>query len=788
MQVRLNVHSRGDPISMVEFTYLDSPREACAVCALDMMANPNNWEKALMIVVKELKKMSMYGLSNSELQRCLSALLSDSSQLAAQGDRMSNQDQLQFLMENLACGHTFMDPIQMQEATVLIANCLNLEDVNRVAADMCKHLSEFGVEGSPMPSAVVAGSPTGTGITKERLEEVLTEAAAQPVESMEDIQVPKSLISDEKMAKMLEEHKPTFEASKSTNGEEGLGIAQRELQNGIKINYKVSPAESQRGYLRVTVPSGRIAESNFKMGAMAVGARTMQEGGAMQGWSREQVELFCVDHLLMAEITCNEEFFFIDFVFPTSKVVDAPDEVTGMEGVFQVLHSLIHGFVWEEDALERAKQAFAQASEQVGKNLESAAAEHLLATMSGNDARFLSVQPEHLEKLTLEDVKQAVSTFLTTDNVEVSVAGDFSPQELETLALKYLGTIPESQLSLRHQPAKIPSTTDMSNRNLFLKIADSDPRAVAYVAGPAPNRWGDMPDGSGGLQPDENEAGKDADDKEGSKRARFMQSLKGLRDKLRDGVSQNQEMMDVSDYRNHPLFPCVTLQLLQEVLNRRLFSTVRERKRLTYDANFHLTSFERLKGSWYLVTVTAKPELAQKALDACKETLLAARSWDPITRDNLRSAAYELISRHQGALQTTRYYVELMSGLQFDEIANKDQTFLRDFVQIVQAVQVEDVQNMLSYLGADEDEMWTCIGMSGAEPAGEGGEMSDGDMTATLCLVPPCQEDRVARKKHHGTAQLPTRTDAEVDGTCCVKWAEKRTLVGLLCLNDFGVL
>jgi len=97
------------------------------------------------------------------------------------------------------------------------------------------------------------------------------------------------------------------------------------------------------------------------------------------------------------------------------------------------------------------------------------------------------------------------------------------------------------------------------------------------------------------------------------------------------------------------------------VLNRRLFSTVRERKRLTYDANFHLTSFERMavrptslthtlapspslslslslggrgresestfltrqltQGGWYLVTVTAKPELAQKALDACKETL-----------------------------------------------------------------------------------------------------------------------------------------------------------------------
>jgi hypothetical protein len=35
------------------------------------------------------------------------------------------------------------------------------------------------------------------------------------------------------------------------------------------------------------------------IGALAVGARTMQEGGAMLGLTREQVELFCVDHLIM---------------------------------------------------------------------------------------------------------------------------------------------------------------------------------------------------------------------------------------------------------------------------------------------------------------------------------------------------------------------------------------------------------------------------------------------------------------------------------------------------------
>ncbi len=38
----------------------------------------------------------------------------------------------------------------------------------------------------------------------------------------------------------------------------------------------------------------------------------------------------------MAEVACNEEFLFMEFVFPTSKVSEGPEHVTGVEGVMQV--------------------------------------------------------------------------------------------------------------------------------------------------------------------------------------------------------------------------------------------------------------------------------------------------------------------------------------------------------------------------------------------------------------------------------------------------------------------
>lgn len=50
---------------------------------------------------------------------------------------------------------------------------------------------------------------------------------------------------------------------------------------------------------------------NSKAGSVLLGARTIQEGGAFLGVSREEVELFCIDHLVMVDIVPTEEAGYI---------------------------------------------------------------------------------------------------------------------------------------------------------------------------------------------------------------------------------------------------------------------------------------------------------------------------------------------------------------------------------------------------------------------------------------------------------------------------------------------
>jgi hypothetical protein len=413
LQIRLNVGGRSDDpaFTFVEFNQLDSAREGCAVCSLDMTAEPQKWKVAICKSLSEIRKLGVHGVTMGEMQRYASSLMTDAEQLAAQGDRIEHGDQLAYLMETVANGHTFMSPEQSYNMTARALSSLTLEDVNTAAAELCSHVMSFKEGEDPVEGPVIAVACIPKGMSQEdpsycdevSLANAIYEACQQDVEPEEDVVVPFSLLSNDELAKAMETNPPGWLGGQFTDGTPNTApdtitrpFTLRRLGNGIRIGVNQNPHESQRGHLRLVAPGGRDAEKRlgFKNGAMAIGARTMQEGGAFGPWTREQVELFCVDHLLMVEINCNEESTTVDFVFPTTNVgnVGFGDDIqygiTGTESVMQIVREIIIGFKWEEDALGRSKSSFRATHESLSKNLENLSTEKVMEAMTDNDERY----------------------------------------------------------------------------------------------------------------------------------------------------------------------------------------------------------------------------------------------------------------------------------------------------------------------------------------------------------------------------------------------------------------
>jgi hypothetical protein len=412
LQIRLNVGGRSDDpaFTFVEFNQLDSAREGCAVCSLDMTSEPNRWEEAVVKSISEIRKLGLHGVTPGEMERYASALLTDAEQLAAQGDMISHSDQLAYLMETVANGHTFMSPEQSYTVTEQALSTLTLEEVNAAAAELCAHITGMkdGEATSRGVVVAVACAPKSSDsdptlmLTEDRLCKAIREACTVDVEPVEDVVVPQTLVMPEELERAAKDYPPKWDPGQFTDGTPNTPADRitrpftlRRLSNGIRVGIAQNTAESQRGHLRLVAPGGRNAEKRlgFKSGALAVGARAMQEGGSFGRFSREQVELFAVDHLIMVEINCNEEALTMDFVFPTTNVGNTGygDEkqlgITGTESVMQIVREILVDFNWEEDALGRSKQSYRTAHESLGKSLEGKSTEMIMDAVAGGDER-----------------------------------------------------------------------------------------------------------------------------------------------------------------------------------------------------------------------------------------------------------------------------------------------------------------------------------------------------------------------------------------------------------------
>lgn len=77
----------------------------------------------------QVRRLKEFGVTRGELTRYMDALLKDSEHLAAMIDNVSSVDNLDFIMESDALGHTVMDQTQGHETLVAVAGTVTLEEV-----------------------------------------------------------------------------------------------------------------------------------------------------------------------------------------------------------------------------------------------------------------------------------------------------------------------------------------------------------------------------------------------------------------------------------------------------------------------------------------------------------------------------------------------------------------------------------------------------------------------------------------------------------------------------------
>lgn len=727
LHFRINTRykSSNPPFTSVELDHSDSGREGCTVTTLTVTSEPKNWQSAIKVAVLEVRRLKEFGVTRGELTRYMDALLKDSEQLAAMIDNVSSVDNLDFIMESDALGHTIMDQRQGHESLIAIAGTVTLEEVNSTGAKVLEFISEFGKPSAPLPAAIVACVPNKVHvdggremefqITADEIKAAIQDGLNESIEHEPELDVPKELITSTQLQELKLNSKPSFviihpDETGTKLYDKETGIIQRRLSNGIPVNYKISKNEANCGVMRLIVGGGRAAETPDAKGAVIVGVRTLSEGGCVGSFSREQVELFCVNHLINCSLESTEEFICMEFRFSLRD--------DGMRAAFQLLHMVLEHSVWLDDAFDRARQLYLSYYRSIPKSLERATAHKLMLAMLNGDERFVEPTPHSLQNLTLESVKDAVMTQFVCDNMEVSIVGDFSEEDIESCILDYLGTIRATrgyERAQKYNPVIFNPYPKLQHQ-VFLK--DTDERACAYIAGPAPNRWGFTFDGKDLLESFSNASAYDG------KRPKYDEQT---------NKQDNVESVLQERFHTHPLFFAITMGLLAEVINSRLFTTVRDSLGLTYDVSFELNLFDRLKLGWYVVSVTSTPTKVHRAVDACKNVLRGLHS-NMITPRELDRARRTLLMRHEAEIKSNAYWLGLLAHLQATSVPRKDISCITELTSLYEAATIEDIYVAYEQLKIDEGSLFSCIGIAGGN-AGEDNSVPIEEEDSSDCIL-----------------------------------------------------
>lgn len=709
----------------VQIDHSDSFREGCAVTSITVNTDPRDWRNALACVVQEVRAICDYGITEGEMNRYLAAMMKDVEKGVAENDSVPSEDHLNFIMTSDVFDHVVMHPEQSYQAFQEVAPFVTMEEVHVVAKWMLGFIGYYGKAAAPPPTAIVVCTPTQVHeehsgqwtpftISEEEIVELLVSVPSKSqAEALNMVDVPDSLLKDhlEKLLASQPIDAVTTWRATSRKVDDATGIVQLMLPNGAKVNYSCTSNESQ-GTMRLLVPGGRSTDKPDELGAAMVGVRTISESGAVSNFSREQVELFAVSNLMSVHLDLNLEFAYVDASFSMTD--------NGLVAILELLHLLFQEPRWELPAFIRAQQAYKAQAYAVQKSLEQSTLDRLMRMMYASDPRVCEPRVEDLNKLTLAKVREAVKAQLRPQDLEINLVADFEGRnqhkfgsvegalstgkhreeegqaeaevevpavarerrlrELDGALWTYLGSVPQSEVpQADHKRAPVIRRSEglsPEDRQRSAHIEDSDERAIANIGGGAPNRWGKGDSYHAEIMAKKN----------------FSWDAPG------------------SEVKNHPLYPSLCLLAMREVINTRLFSTVRDSLGLSYDCSFELSMLDRLEAGWYTCTVSAHPARIMEAVDAAKGVLMGVKK-RPISELELSTARRTLTRRHETDLQNNEYWISLLTHLQYDN--PKDMSCVRDIEMIFQKLTWRDVQNAYYTLLTDPEQLFVSVSTAG---------------------------------------------------------------------------
>lgn len=252
---------------------------------------------------------------------------------------------------------------------------------------------------------------------------------------------------------------------------EKIGAEQVRFSNGLILNLKKTDFEPNEVQVSVVFGTGELSEP--KPGLALLAQMLLPESGT-GGLDQDQLKAALAQYSIRAQFRVDEDSFQFNGQGLSGEI----------EPLFQLLHAHLHDPAFRADAFDQVMRKAEQMHAQLAGSVEGVMQVKGEPFLAGGNMRYGIAPLDLLKGLTLAELEAWLAPVLKNAPLEISVAGDFDPEQAVKLAGKYFGS-PRAG----GQQAEGGKIAFPSGRNLTLNVVTASDKAMITVAWPTDDFW-----------------------------------------------------------------------------------------------------------------------------------------------------------------------------------------------------------------------------------------------------------------------------------------------------------
>ncbi|MDY0131468.1 MAG: insulinase family protein [Desulforegulaceae bacterium] len=371
--------------------------------------SPENWEKTLLILGLELKKIKENGFYQYELERVKNEVIKIFERGVETSKTRDTKELAASYISSAMGGEIIVSPENEQKIFSPFVKNLTLEDLNK-SFDKIWDLDNLSI------------ALTGNVLIKDKPLEKISQSAKKAF-------LQKTKEKNEKTAKVF----PYLEISEQKSGIKEKLVLEPEvkriiLKNNNIINYKKTDFDKNKVFFKASFGRGKAFESENKKGLYLLSSRVLNSG-KLSSISSEELGISLSNKDVFLKFGVDEDRLY--FTGSSSK--------NDLETLFLLFYHYINDPGIKENAYELSLKRLKTSYEKKLKSVDGNLSLNASGFFAENDHRFEFLTYEDAKKISIHDIKQLINDNFKNQAFEVSIVGDFDEEVIENLSLKYLG-------------------------------------------------------------------------------------------------------------------------------------------------------------------------------------------------------------------------------------------------------------------------------------------------------------------------------------------------------------